>query len=107
MPVAQSVPTTDVPRRPVPGSFINEVKTAADAVNTQWWNQFNDPVLDKLIAEALANNKNVKIAAANIEQAAGVLMQIRSPIFPQLNYSGTAQRSRLPNWAHAPSVPDA
>jgi len=83
------------PDVPVPGSFINEVKTAADTVNTQWWNQFNDPVLDKLIAEALANNKNVKIAAANIEQAAGVLMQVRSPIFPQLNYSGVAQRNRL------------
>jgi multidrug efflux system outer membrane protein len=83
------------PEVPVPGSYINEVKTAADTVNTQWWNQFNDPVLDKLIAEALANNKNVKIAAANIEQAAGVLIQIRSPIFPQLNYSGVAQRSRL------------
>ncbi len=83
------------PEVPVPGSFINEVKTAADTANTQWWNQFNDPVLDKLIAEALANNKNVKIAAANIEQAAGVLMQVRSPIFPQLNYSGVAQRSRL------------
>ncbi len=82
-------------RRPevtVPGSFINEVKTAADTVNTQWWNQFNDPVLDKLIAEALANNKDIKIAAANVQQAVGVLIQTRSPIFPQLNYSGTAQR---------------
>lgn len=89
----------------VPGTFINEVKTAADTVNTQWWNQFNDPVLDKLIAEALANNKNVKIAAANIEQAAGVLIQTRSPIFPQLNYSGVAQRSRLSELSATPLSP--
>ncbi len=90
------------PDVPVPESFLNEVKTAADTVNTQWWTQFNDPVLDKLIAEALANNKNVKIAAANIEQAAGVLWQVRSPIFPQLNYSGAAQRSRLTELAATP-----
>ncbi len=28
-----------------------------------WWKQFQDPVLDELVAEALANNMNVKIAA--------------------------------------------
>lgn len=89
----------------VPGTFINEVNAAADTVNTQWWNQFNDPVLDKLITEALANNKNVKIAAANIEQAAGVLIQTRSPIFPQLNYSGVAQRSRLSELSATPLSP--
>ncbi len=90
------------PEVPIPGAFMNEVKTAADTANTEWWHQFNDPVLDKLIAEALANNKNAKIAAANIEQASGVLMQVRSPIFPQLNYSGVAQRSRLSELAATP-----
>ncbi|HWU37340.1 MAG TPA: hypothetical protein VN203_06780, partial [Candidatus Acidoferrum sp.] len=52
-------------RRPaldMPNSFQYEVKDAADTVNTQWWKNFQDPVLDGLIAEALANNKNVKIA---------------------------------------------
>ena len=43
---------------------------------------FGDPVLDRLIAEALANNRNVKIAAANVEQAAAVLMITRSAFFP-------------------------
>jgi outer membrane protein, multidrug efflux system len=51
-------------------------------------------VLDSLIAEALANNKNVKIAAANIDQTAGLLMQTRAPLFPQLNYSGSGKRQR-------------
>ncbi len=85
-----------------PGTFINEVKEASETANTQWWQQFNDPVLDKLIAEALANNKNVKIAAANVDQAAGVLIQARSPIFPQLNYSGTVERYRNSELAATP-----
>src|SRR5262245_39254908 len=38
-------------------------------VDTEWWKQFGDPVLNQLIAEALANNMNVKIAAANVEQS--------------------------------------
>ena len=51
-------------------------------------------MLDSLIAEALANNKNVKIATANIEQAAGILVQTRAPLFPQVGYSGNAARQR-------------
>jgi multidrug efflux system outer membrane protein len=78
-----------------PSAFIYEVKDAADTVNTMWWKQFDDPVLDALIAEALANNQNVKVAAANVEQAAGVLTQTRSGLFPQTGYSGSAGRARL------------
>ncbi len=64
------------------------------AANREWWKQFQDPVLDDLIAEALAKNRSVKIAAANIEQAAAVLTQVRSPLFPQIGYSGSATRQR-------------
>ena len=84
-------------RRPAvetPESFRFEEKDARDTANTEWWQSFQDPVLDSLINEALARNKNVKIAAANIEQAAGLLMQTRAPLFPQLSYNGSATRQR-------------
>ena len=77
-----------------PQSFRYEVKDALDTVNTLWWQQFQDPVLDRLIADALANNKSVKIAAANVEQAAGLLTQTRSQLFPQLGYGATGTRLR-------------
>ena len=85
-------------RRPpldMPQSFQYETKEAEEAADTQWWKNFQDPVLDALIAEALANNKSVKIAAANIEAAAGVLTQIRAPLFPQVSYGADAFRQRL------------
>ena len=66
---------------------------AAGTANTEWWKQFQDPVLDGLIAEALANNKNVKIAAANVEQAAGVLPR---PARPSSRRSTTAASARAP-----------
>ncbi len=84
-------------RRPVvdaPQSFRYEPEEAQNTANTQWWRQFEDPTLDALIAEALANNKTVKIAASNIEAAKGALTQTRSPLFPQLSYSGEASRAR-------------
>jgi len=84
-------------RRPaldIPKSFQYEVKDAVETANTEWWKRFLDPVLDGLVTEALANNKNVKIAAANIEQSAGVLTQTRAPLFPQVSYAGSAARQR-------------
>lgn len=82
------------PKVDVPTSFRYEEKEAKETVNTIWWEQFRDPVLDGLIAEALANNKDIKIAAANIEKAAAVLTQVRSPFLPQLGYGGSATRER-------------
>ena len=87
-----------------PNAFIYEAKDAADTANTQWWHQFNDPVLDQLIAEALANNLNVKVAAANVEQAAGVLTQTRSSLFPQLGYNGSAGRGRVSESTATPQL---
>lgn len=86
----------------VPGSYRYEAAEATDTANTEWWRRFEDPVLEALIDEALANNKNVKISAAKIEQAAGLLIQIRSPIFPQLNYSGLAERQRFTEYGATP-----
>jgi multidrug efflux system outer membrane protein len=67
----------------------------SDATDSEWWTQFSDPVLDKLIADALANNMSVKIAAANVAQAAGILMTTRSALFPQISYNGSAERTQI------------
>jgi multidrug efflux system outer membrane protein len=93
-------------RRPeldIPRSFQYQTQDAVEAADTQWWKAFRDPVLDNLIADALANNKNVKIAAANIEQAAGLLTQTRAPLFPQLNYGGSASRQRASEAGDTPT----
>ncbi|MFO1392381.1 MAG: efflux transporter outer membrane subunit [Steroidobacteraceae bacterium] len=78
-----------------PAAFRFEPQQAAADADAQWWKQFGDPTLDALIAEALANNWNVKIAAANVEQAAGVLTTTRSPLFPQVGYNGTGGRTEF------------
>ena len=78
-----------------PEHYLYETKEARDTANTRWWEQFRDPTLDTLISEALRNNKDVKIAVANVEQAAGILTQTRSPLFPQADYNGSADRQRL------------
>ncbi|OPY88996.1 MAG: Outer membrane protein OprM precursor [Syntrophus sp. PtaU1.Bin208] len=90
------------PGIPTPETYRYEGKEAAETVNTAWWKQFGDPTLDSLIAEALAANKDVKIAAAHVEQAVGVLIQTGAPLFPQFNYSGSATRERASELNNTP-----
>ncbi len=87
-------PDYERPQISTPKAFRFEPAVVAQTADTEWWTAFGDPVLDALIAEALAHNKNVQIAVANVEQAAGVLTTTRSPLFPQVNYQADATRQR-------------
>ena len=80
-----------------PAAFRFEPATVADTANTAWWKQFGDPVLDQLIDTALANNLNVKVAAANVEQSLALITQTRSELFPQVGYSAGGDRSKVPD----------
>lgn len=82
-------PTPELPR-----AFRFQEPGMEGSAEISWWREFRDPVLDALIAEALSGNRNLKVAAANVEQAAGILSQVRAPLFPQLNYLGSAARER-------------
>jgi multidrug efflux system outer membrane protein len=89
-----------------PDAFTYQEKEAGISVNSQWWKQFNDSALDKLIAESLANNKSVLIAAANVQQAEAVLMQVRSPMFPQIGYGGDGAKQRISESGAGALAPD-
>lgn len=82
------------PKIDAPQSYRFGEQETTETSNTQWWKQFDDPVLDELIEQVLASNKNAQIAAANVEQAAAVLTQARSAFYPTVGYSGSAARQR-------------
>ena len=60
--------------------------------NVAWWDQFQDPVLSDLVRAALANNKDLKIATANVAQAAAQYGIVRSAQFPQVDANASAAR---------------
>jgi multidrug efflux system outer membrane protein len=77
------------PDTPVPTEFRGAT-AAADATSVAdlpWWGVFNDPQLQALIGEGLANNHDIKIAVARIEQARAQLGAVKSEAYPQLNYN--------------------
>src|SRR4051794_3439064 len=62
----------------------------AGSVATSWAQTFNDQQLEALIEEGLANNLDLKIAAANIAVASGIVTQARALLYPQLALVGGA-----------------
>ena len=54
-----------------------------------WLASFGDPMLTALVAEALAYNTDLQVAAARVEQAAGMLQVASSPMLPTLGLLGT------------------
>jgi multidrug efflux system outer membrane protein len=87
----------DYARPPIdtPQTYRFEPEQAQATADSEWWKQYADPVLDQLIADSLANNLDVRVAAANVEAAAGILTSTRAPIFPQFGYSAEAGRARF------------
>ena len=59
----------------------------ASFADLPWWEIFHDETLTALIKESLANNNDLAVAVARVEQANEVAAQARSQYFPTLGYS--------------------
>ena len=87
-------PNYERPKLDVPETFRFAYGDAADVVNTAWWEQFQDPVLNDLVKTALQNNLNVKQAAARVDEFMGQFVSTRSALFPQASVGLNAGRER-------------
>ena len=77
-----------------PAAWRLDYPKAAEVANAKWWEQFGDPVLNDLIETALKENRDVRIAAARVDQFIGALTATRSQLFPQIGYGGDVSRFR-------------
>ncbi len=59
-----------------------------------WWRLYNDPVLDGLIADALAHNTDVRAAVARLARARAALRETKVDRLPQGGASASATRGR-------------
>jgi outer membrane protein, multidrug efflux system len=64
------------------------------AALAQWWKQFNDPVLDRLIAGALQSSPDVRTALAKIEESRARYGVQRATLLPSLSASASGSGSR-------------
>ncbi|CAG4895128.1 efflux transporter outer membrane subunit [Paraburkholderia saeva] len=86
----------------VPATYRFAQGEAASIANTAWWQQFQDPVLDQLISTALLENRDVKVAAARVDEFRGQFVTTRSGLFPQVSAGADASRQRVSQSAGVP-----
>lgn len=55
---------------------------------TDWWKNFEDPLLDSLVIEGLQNNFSVQMAVRRINIAANQVRQVMSGYYPSVNLNG-------------------
>lgn len=73
------------------GAPVSEAQTP-----DQWWKLYDDPVLDGLVADALAANTDIRVAVARLDRAKASLREARSNLLPQTTLSASPLYGRLP-----------
>ncbi|OAG74635.1 outer membrane protein [Gluconobacter japonicus] len=81
-------PAIDTPGVWGPEPYSNS-QTYAGAIDTQWWNSFNDPELISLVARLGRQNLNLKIGLERINEARSQMKVAASAGLPQANWSGS------------------
>lgn len=84
-------------RRPcmeMPEQWRVQSDETSTVVNIRWWEQFNDPVLNVLIQEALESNKDLGVATARVAEFRAQLGIVSSQFYPQIFAQGNFSRQR-------------
>lgn len=93
------IPTYERPAAPVPQAYplagAESTTSARAAADIDWKEYFTDPRLQRLIGMALGNNRDLRVAMLNVEQARAQFQIQRANQFPTVNAiaSGTRQPS--------------
>ena len=96
------IPEYQQPETPVAGQYpqgpaYTPAEAASQAAAEQGWKQFfHDPALQQLIQVALENNRDLRVAALNIDAYAAQYRISRADLFPAVSANGSGSRQRLP-----------
>lgn len=81
-----------------------EAKPSDGELRPDWWKLFNDPVLNRLEAQAMAANPELQAAAERFVQARDEMMKVRSGLIPQagIEFGASNNRQSENSLFHAP-----
>lgn len=83
----------------VPAKFSEaDSGTSADAnhaLTKEWWKHYQDAKLNELVDLSLKNNTDIQLAVARIEEADAAMREVGASLFPELNGSTRATRSKV------------
>jgi multidrug efflux system outer membrane protein len=68
--------------------------SAAGVAGERWWSLYGDPVLDRLVEEALANNADLQLAAARVFEARALAGIVDADRYPAVGANASVDRTR-------------
>ncbi len=80
---------------PTPPAYAEAHPAAAGELPAKWWAALGDPVLSGLIERGLAQNLDLAAAASRVRQARLSVRGARSGLFPTVNATSEAQRTKI------------
>jgi outer membrane protein, multidrug efflux system len=82
-------PNYQRPKLPTPPEhrFVEGGAQAQSLADAPWWQVFDDPALQQLIRDAIANNLDLRIAVARVEEARARAGIAKSYLYPEVNGS--------------------
>lgn len=92
-------PRYAAPAAPVPATFPAAGKAEPGAVSAQdvdWRDFYADERLCKVLQLATDNNRDLRVAALNVERAQALYRIQRASLLPRINANGQMNRQRLP-----------
>jgi multidrug efflux system outer membrane protein len=99
-------PHYDRPAAPVPSRWTNDTVGPADATAAPelgWRQFFPDPAMQRLIALALANNRDLRVAVLNVQAAQAQYRIQRADLFPTVAATALEEVEEYPAGVIAPS----
>lgn len=86
---------------PLPSAW-RDAPQGAELPVTDWWRRFEDPSLNRLVDEALADGPSVQLAASRVQEARALSYATITQYLPELSAIGTGQYSRVVEGALPP-----
>lgn len=96
-------PPLERPAPPLPASYADDPDQAGNAADLGWRQMFGDPRLQALIASALDNNRDLRIALLNVDAVRAQYGIERSALLPQLDARLSGGRERTAASGPAPA----
>jgi multidrug efflux system outer membrane protein len=96
-------------RRPaaeLPASWQQAPDHGAAVMGERWWTLYSDPVLDRLIEEALAGNPDLALAAARVDEARALARVADSEAVPAIDAGFQRDRTRSSSRSSTPLPPN-
>lgn len=92
-------PDYERPEAPVPATWAQattDTQTATSAADLGWQAFITDERLREVVTLALKNNRDLRVAALNVERSQALYQVQRSDLFPTVNVGGGQSAQRLP-----------